>query len=215
MSASATPSNGEVSKATTLSLLELRQKIDRLKTAMERLETIPPRLDQLIRRKVDRPDEAIQNFLTEVESELAVFRAQDDLRSRLFVPLRAELVKHQTAFVRDVLQKPFVKDLTSLDDSLQHLVDLLKRAAEVKRGRVFKWARGLDVAVKCLGEMLTRLEVCEIEPQEKVNPALHRVVSHEPTEDPAEDGKIVAQIKRGLIWKDQVLRREDVIAKRY
>jgi hypothetical protein len=30
-----------------------------------------------------------------------------------------------------------------------------------------------------------------------------------------EDGTIVAHVKRGLMWHDQVLRREDVIAKRY
>jgi molecular chaperone GrpE (heat shock protein) len=59
------------------------------------------------------------------------------------------------------------------------------------------------------------MEVSEIESKETVDRALHRVVSYEPSEFAEEDGRIVMRIKRGFLWRDQVLRPEEVVAKRF
>jgi len=66
-----------------------------------------------------------------------------------------------------------------------------------------------------LHEILHRLDVNEIEEREKVDRALHRVIGVEPTECEEEDGRILRRVKCGYIWRDQVLRPEEVIAKRF
>src|SRR5438552_3516078 len=73
----------------------------------------------------------------------------------------------------------------------------------------------LENAIHALLEILHRLEVTEIEPKEFVDLATHRVVSFEPAEFSEDDGRIVMRVKRGFIWRGNVLRPEEVIAKRY
>ena len=48
-----------------------------------------------------------------------------------------------------------------------------------------------------------------------VDRIFHRVVSYEPADFAEEDGRIVMRIKRGFLWRDQVLRPEEVVAKRF
>ena len=55
----------------------------------------------------------------------------------------------------------------------------------------------------------------EIPQKDVVDLALHKVVSYEPTDFAEEDGRIVMRLKRGFLWRDGVLRPEEVIAKRY
>jgi molecular chaperone GrpE (heat shock protein) len=59
------------------------------------------------------------------------------------------------------------------------------------------------------------MEVSEIEPKEMVDRALHRVVSYEPADFAEDEGRIVMRVKRGFLWRDQVLRPEEVVAKRF
>ena len=59
------------------------------------------------------------------------------------------------------------------------------------------------------------MEVSEIEPKETVDRAIHRVISFEPADFAEEDGRIIMRVKRGFLWRDQVLRPEEVVAKRF
>jgi len=100
---------------------------------------------------------------------------------------------------------------------LSALSDQLKSAparAE-KTDRLSQWRGNLENAIHALLEILHRLEVTEIEPKEFVDLATHRVVSFEPAEFSEDDGRIVMRVKRGFIWRGNVLRPEEVIAKRY
>jgi molecular chaperone GrpE (heat shock protein) len=180
--------------------------------SLDRLEGLSKRIDQLAEAVADA--NVVEERIQKLNVELNAHRKQQDVRERLVEPLRDELIKYRDAFVREVLQKTLVQDLTRLDDDLRNVLDCIKRAAEVKRGRVASWARGFDCSIESLTSILKKLEVSEIEPRPQVDPVLHRVVSYEPTENATEDGKIVGHVKRGLLWRDEVLRREDVIAKR-
>jgi len=188
-------------------------EIDKITERLRALETISQRLDRLSNSMTETS--AADDRLQTIDRQLDEIRAQHDVQQRLIDPLRTELIKYREAFVREVLQKTLVQDLTRLDDELRIVLDCIKRAAEVKRGRVVNWARGFDCSIESLTDILQRLQVSEIPPHDEVDPSLHRVVSYEPTEVAGEDGTIVAHVKRGLMWHDQVLRREDVIAKRY
>jgi molecular chaperone GrpE (heat shock protein) len=59
------------------------------------------------------------------------------------------------------------------------------------------------------------MEVSEIESKETVDRTLHKVISFEPADFAEEDGQIVMRVKRGFLWRDQVLRPEEVVAKRF
>jgi len=48
-----------------------------------------------------------------------------------------------------------------------------------------------------------------------IDRALHRVVSYEPADFPEDDGRIVMRLKRGFLWRDKLIRPEEVIAKRW
>jgi molecular chaperone GrpE (heat shock protein) len=48
-----------------------------------------------------------------------------------------------------------------------------------------------------------------------VDRALHKVISFEPADFAEEDGQIIMRVKRGFLWRDQVLRPEEVVAKRF
>ena len=64
-------------------------------------------------------------------------------------------------------------------------------------------------------EILHRFEVKEIEPRERVDRACHRVINYEPADFPEEDGTIVMRVKRGFVWREKLIRPEEVIAKRF
>ena len=104
-----------------------------------------------------------------------------------------------------------------LFDDLSAVAGQLEKAA-VGQGNRSACARARDNLSNTLDfllEILHRLEVNEIDPQENVDLKLHRVISYEPTEFLEEEGRIVMRVKRGFIWRDRVLRPEEVIAKRF
>lgn len=153
-----------------------------------------------------------------MEEHLIAIRNSESVNQKLFNSLHEELKHYRDNFLRDSLQKPFIRDLVILFDDLTSLAAQMENAqaaAGSKKGPVRAWQTNLDNALHSLVEILHRMEVNEIEPKEKVDRALHRVVSFEPADFPEEDGHIVMRIKRGFIWHDQVLRPEEVVAKRF
>src|SRR5688500_19009557 len=129
-----------------------------------------------------------------------------------------EQAKCRDKVLRDPLPQPFIYDLVILFDDLSGLLAQIETAGEAsggKRGALGQWRDNLENAIHSLTEILHRMEVSEIEQKEKVDRALHRVVSFEPADFPEEDGQIVMRVKRGFLWRDQVLRPEEVVAKRF
>lgn len=151
-----------------------------------------------------------------IEEHLAAIRTSESVNQRLFDSLHEELLRYRDNFLRDSLQKPFVRDLIVLFDDLSTLAQQLgAAAAEKKRDRLAHWRDNLDNAIHALVEILHRLEVSEVESKDFVDLAIHKVVNFEPCEFPEENGRIIMRIKRGFIWRGNVLRPEEVIAKRF
>ncbi|HEY3663324.1 MAG TPA: nucleotide exchange factor GrpE [Chthoniobacterales bacterium] len=152
-----------------------------------------------------------------IEEQLAVIRDSETVNQKLFDSLHQELISYRDNFVRDALQKPFIRDLLMLFDDLSALADQMGSTAE-KESSDGAQTRSLDNLTNVLHfvvEILHRLEVTEIEVKERVDRTLHRVISFEPAESAEEDGLIVKRLKRGFIWQDRTLRAEEVIAKRF
>ena len=78
-----------------------------------------------------------------------------------------------------------------------------------------RWRENLANAIHALVEVFHRLEVIEVESKEFVDLAIHRVVTYQTTKRKEDNGRVVNRIKRGFIWRGNVLRPEEVIALRY
>lgn len=172
------------------------------------------RLEKL--ETVEKSDFAEQ--LRTMDEHMVAIRNTDTVNQRLFDSLHDELIKYRDNFLHESLQKPFIRDLVILFDDLSGLLSQLQSAVESKegkRGALGQWRDNLENAIHSLTEILHRMEVSEIEPRETVDRALHRVISFEPADFAEEDGQIVMRVRRGFLWRDQVLRPEEVVAKRF
>lgn len=153
-----------------------------------------------------------------MDEHMVALRNTESVNQRLFDSLHQELIKYRDNFLHESLQKPFIRDLLILFDDLSALSSQMQSALEgkeAKRGKVGQWRDNLENTIHSLTEILHRLEVSEIEPREIVDRAYHRVVSYEPADFAEDDGRIVMRVKRGFLWRDQVLRPEEVVAKRF
>src|SRR5215471_11200291 len=150
-----------------------------------------------------------------IEEGLDSIRASESVNHRLFDSLHEELLKYRDNFLYESLQKPFVRDLIGVFDDLTTLAAQLKTAAEERKSeRLKRWRENLANAIHALVEVFHRLEVTEVESKEFVDLAIHRVVTYEMTKRKEDDGRIVNRVKRGFIWRGNVLRPEEVIALR-
>src|SRR5437868_4037510 len=180
-------------------------------------------LEAMLQRQLENigsnlmPARAQEAQFQKIEEHLTAIRTSESVNQRLFDSLHEELLKYRDNFLHESLHKPFVRDLILLFDDLNALADQLKSTPSrgEKADRLAQWRGNLENAIHALLEILHRLEVTEIEPKEFVDLASHRVVSFEPAEFSEDDGRIVMRVKRGFIWRGNVLRPEEVIAKRY
>jgi molecular chaperone GrpE (heat shock protein) len=150
-----------------------------------------------------------------IEEGLDSIRASESVNQRLFDTLHEELLKYRDNFLYESLQKPFVRDLIGVFDDLTTLATQLKTASEERKSeRLKRWQENLANAIHGLVEVFHRLEVTEVESKEFVDLAMHRVAAYETTSRKEDDGRIVNRVKRGFIWRGNVLRPEEVIALR-
>ena len=164
------------------------------------------------------PTENDAGQMQRMDEHLVALRNTESVNQRLFNSLHQELKSYRDNFLRESLQKPFIRDLVVLFDDLTSLASQMEMAgglSEKKNGGAGQWSENLQNAIHSLMEVLHRMEVNEIEPKEMVDRAFHRVVSYEPADFAEDDGRIVMRIKRGFVWHDQVLRPEEVVAKRF
>ncbi|MEY2508382.1 MAG: hypothetical protein QOH01_2711 [Verrucomicrobiota bacterium] len=177
-------------------------------------QTVLGRLEKL--EKTEQSDFAEQ--FRKMDENMAALRNTETVNQRLFDSLHDEMIKYRDNFLHESLQKPFIRDLVILFDDLSSLLGQLQSASDAsdgKRGPLGHWRDNLQNAIHSLTEILHRMEVSEIEPRETVDRALHRVLNFEPADYAEEDGQIVMRVKRGFLWRDQVLRPEEVVAKRF
>ena len=178
--------------------------------------------EQVVLGRLEKLEKAEKNDFAEqlrrMDDHMVALRNTETVNQRLFDSLHDELIKYRDNFLHESLQKPFIRDLVTLFDDLSGLLSQLQTAVETnegKRGALGQWRDNLENAIHSLTEILHRMEVSEIEPKEIVDRAFHRVISFEPADFAEEDGQIVMRVKRGFLWRDKVLRPEEVVAKRF
>jgi molecular chaperone GrpE (heat shock protein) len=152
-----------------------------------------------------------------LEEQLATIRDTENVNQKLFDSLHEELISYRDNFVRDSLQKPFIRDLLVLFDDLSAITWQFDQAAAEDEGRRDKvQARdNLNNILHFLLEILHRLEVTETEQRATVDFQVHRVIGYVAAECAEDEGRIFKRIKQGFMWHGQLLRPEEVIAQRF
>ena len=178
--------------------------------------------EQIVLARLEKLEKAEQSDFEEqfrkMDENMAALRNTETVNQRLFDSLHDEMIKYRDNFLHESLQKPFIRDLVILFDDLSSMLSQLQTAIDAsdgKRNALRQWRDNLENAIHSLTEILHRMEVSEIEPAEMVDRSLHKVLSFEPADFAEEDGRIVMRVKRGFLWRDQVLRPEEVVAKRF
>lgn len=195
-------------------LAEVIEEFRTLNGRVEQLEkSLTARLEKLAEPNPE-PDGFKEQF-AKMEEHMAAIRETESVNQRLFDSLHEELIKYRDNFLHESLQKPFIRDLVVLYDDLSTVSTQVASAAEGKGSQAAQWRDNIENTIHSLVEILHRLEVREIEPKDTVDRAYHRVVSFEPADFAEEDGRIVMRLKHGFLWRDQVLRPEEVVAKRF
>lgn len=187
---------------------ERLSRIEQMLAALGAQLTTPP--------SAERSD--VTSQLRQIEGHLTALRNTESVNHRLFNTLHQELKTYRDNLLRDSLQKPFIRDLIVLFDHLSSLSAQMQTAAssgEMRAAALSQWCDNLDNGLHSLVEIMHRMEVSEIEPKETVDLTLHKVVSYEPADSSEDDGRIVMRLRRGFTWCDQVLRPEEVVAKRF
>lgn len=199
---------------------EMRQEFAALNERIAGLEKLlGDGIEKLAAAAAPQPDAAqLPAQLKKIDEHLATLRNTESVNHRLFNTLHQELKSYRDNFLRDTLQKPFIRDLIVLYDDLSSLASQMQSAAmsaDAKQSVVSQWSANLENAIHALLEVMHRMEVTEVEARDTVDRALHKVVSYEPTDFAEEHEQIVMRIRRGFVWRDQVLRPEEVVAKRF
>lgn len=218
LSAEAEKTLPENARGNTQSAAQFAQILAEFRMLNNRVTTF----EQTVLGRLEKLEKSEQNDFAEqfrkMDENMAALRNTETVNQRLFDSLHDEMIKYRDNFLHESLQKPFIRDLVILFDDLNGLLTQLQTAIESsdgKRGKLGQWRDNLENAIHSLTEILHRMEVSEIEPKETVDRALHKVISFEPADFAEEDGQIVLRVKRGFLWRDQVLRPEEVVAKRF
>jgi molecular chaperone GrpE (heat shock protein) len=187
------------------------QGISALMSAVHSLGQRVESLEESVMRKF----EGLQ--FQKLEQQLAKIRDTENVNQKLFDSLHEELISYRDNFVRDSLQKPFIRDLLILFDDLSAIAWQFEQAASEEEVQSDKLqARdNLNNMLHFLIEILHRLEVVEIEQLAVVDLSVHRVIGYVAADCAEDDGRIVRRVKYGFRWHGQILRPEEVIAQRF
>jgi molecular chaperone GrpE (heat shock protein) len=151
-----------------------------------------------------------------LEEQLAAIRDTENVNQKLFDSLHQELISYRDNFVRDSLQKPFIRDLLVLFDELSAMTWRFEQAAaDENRPDKLQARDNLNNMLHFLIEILHRLEVTEVEQLAMVDFKIHRVIGYVAADSAEEDGRVVKRVKQGFMWRGQLLRPEEVIAQRF
>lgn len=166
--------------------------------------------------------------LGSIEKELGRLGSVETANSKLFDALHAELKTYKDNFLFDSLQRPYIRDLVSLFDDLSELyVQTSKRAADLlarnngqdtdESTHLKILAGNLENHVAHMAEVFQRMDVVisYTAVGAPLDKKTHRTVSFEPAARPEDDALVARSIKPGFIWRERIVRPEDVVVRRW
>ena len=171
-------------------------------------------------------DDMLPKVVSEIQEK---FQNKNEINQQLFDALHQELKGYKDGFILEVLQKPLVRDLITLYDDLSGIymqmesfltaLDLDAQTASVPAPVLthLKTTRtNLDHVRQFQVEIMARMEVNLTEPGTgKLNKTTQRAVSVELADNESEDGDIARSVKPGFMWRERIVRPEEVVIKKW
>lgn len=132
---------------------------------------------------------------------------QDAGRARAAATAHAELAadRHRLAAIGDAGPPIVVYDLIAVADSLVDLTDDEAIADPVAAAAFARWI------TQRVGVMLSHCEVTWVADEGMFNPARHEAVASRPAPDTACAGRIAETVRPGYLWRERVIRPQQVI----
>jgi molecular chaperone GrpE (heat shock protein) len=175
----------------------------------------------------DKPQDVAE--LPQIVAELrGMIEAKTGLNQSMFSALHQELKGYKDGFLLESVHRPIIRDLVSLYDDITGIQRQISATISDPDGksetplavrmteRLRTIEMNLDHNLEFISEVLNRLEVTLMDPHGgKLDKRTQRAVSIEFAEDPDRDGDVVRVVKRGFLWKDRVLRAEEVVIKKW
>ncbi len=156
----------------------------------------------------------------------ALLEQKNGVTQRMFDALHEELKDYKDGFLLEKILKPVIRDLISLYDDLKLIhrqTEATVSASECETAPDSPITMRLrqmetNVAHHCefVLEILARLDV-SLMPigTGRLDKQAQRAVALELVDDPELDMTVVRTVKRGFIWKERVLRAEEVVMNKY
>ncbi len=173
---------------------------------------------------------AAHQRMPDLVSELQAITEQRNSVSReMFDALHEELRTYKDGFLLDTVHRPMIRDLITLYDDLTEIhrqmsvavedLDRLSRETGANAGSLDK-IKSIEVHiahnVEFVIEVLARLEVTRMPTGAgKLDKLMQRAVTVEAAEAPEADMDLTRVFKRGFIWKERVVRPEEVGIKKW
>jgi molecular chaperone GrpE (heat shock protein) len=162
-----------------------------------------------------------------VQSLQSLVDQKSGLNQRMFDALHEELKGYKDGFLLESVHKPIIRDLITIYDDLakihQQMQDAVADAARLPAEvgtKLFERLKTMDTNIEHNSEFIVevraRLEVTMLPiGSGKLDKQTQRAVAVEIAEDPDQDADIIRVVKRGFLWKERVLRAEEVVIKKW
>lgn len=201
-----------------------------LKPLMERIDSVfqASSENNALLRRMDPASSDIadtQKGMLKLMADLrAIVEARNTVSQNMFSALHQELKGYKDGFLLQTVHRPIIRDLVTLYDDVSELHRQLAEVAPTEEGaepnpildRIRQVTTNMANNMHFILEVLARLEVTLMPSgPERLDKLTQKAVSLEPAANPEEDGTIVRSVKPGFLWKEAVLRPEEVVIKRW
>lgn len=157
------------------------------------------------------------------------FENKNEINQQLFDALHQELKGYKDGFILEVMQKPMVRDLITLYDDLaeihRQMATFSKDFACAQEGEsrpdgvcnhLNNMGTNVDHVMQSLVEIMARMEVNLLDPSPgKLNKKTQRAVAVELAENESEDGEVARSLRPGFMWRERIVRAEEVVIKKW
>jgi molecular chaperone GrpE (heat shock protein) len=184
--------------------------------------------NQTVLQRIDKAAaesaEAQRSIPQLVSSLEALLEQRNGVSQRMFDALHEELKGYKDGFLMESVLRPIVRDLISLYDDLsaihRQMQECVRAAAANEQGSVNEQIKTIDTNIEhhCgfVLEILERLEVTLMPVGVgKLDKKTQRAVALEPADSQEQDMTVVRTLKRGFVWKERVIRAEEVLMRKW
>ncbi|MEA3186333.1 MAG: hypothetical protein QOD99_163 [Chthoniobacter sp.] len=177
----------------------------------------------LVLERLENATDGIREMPAVMATVQETLNQKNGLNQKLFDALHDELRSYKDGFLLEVFHRPIVRDLVMLFDDLSALhrqTDAGLAHAEAEsaptNAQLRTFNTNLDHIIHSLLEILARMEVHRVDPLPgKLDKKMQRAVSVELADTKEEDHSIAASVKPGFMWRERLLRPEEVIVKKW